>query len=67
VIDAAVSPDRKSFPRLTIIGPAATLSWLLLAILWIFFRQAFASGQNKPEERARLQVLKAAWKKNFFK
>jgi uncharacterized protein involved in exopolysaccharide biosynthesis len=67
VVDPAVSPDRKSFPRLTIIGPAATLSWLVLAILWIFFREAMAHAQDKPEERERLQVLKALWRKNPLK
>jgi tyrosine-protein kinase Etk/Wzc len=67
VIDSAVPPDRKSFPRLTIIGPAATLSWLLLAILWVFFRQGMARAQDRPEERERLQVLKAVWRKNLMK
>jgi uncharacterized protein involved in exopolysaccharide biosynthesis len=67
VIDAAVPPDRKSFPRLSIIGPAATLSWFVLAILWIFFRQAMTHAQDKPEERERLQALKAVWRKNPLK
>jgi tyrosine-protein kinase Etk/Wzc len=67
VIDSAVPPDRKSFPRLSIIGPAATLSWLLLAILWVFFRQGMARAQDRPEERERLQVLKAVWRKNLMK
>jgi tyrosine-protein kinase Etk/Wzc len=67
VIDSAVPPDRKSFPRLSIIGPIATLLWLLLAILWVFFRQAMARAQDKPQERERLQVLKAVWRKNLLK
>ncbi len=67
VVDSAVPPDRKSFPRLTIIGPAATLSWLLLAILWVFFRQGIARAQDRPEERERLQVLKAVWGKILLK
>lgn len=67
VVDVAVPPDRKSFPRLSIIGPAATLSWLLFAILWVFFRQGLARAQERPEERERLQVLKAVWGKNPLK
>jgi len=67
VVDLAVPPDRKSFPRLSIIGPAATLSWLLFAILWVFFRQGIARAQERPEERERLQVLKAVWGKNLLK
>lgn len=61
VVDAAVPPDRKSFPKLSVIVPAATLSWLLLAISWVFFRQGILRTQNHPEERERLQVLKAVW------
>jgi len=67
VVDPAVPPDRKSFPRLSIIVPASTLSWLLLAIFWVFFRQGILRTQDRPEERGRLRVLKAAWGKNPFK
>jgi uncharacterized protein involved in exopolysaccharide biosynthesis len=67
VIDAAVPPDRKSFPRMSIIVPAATAGWLLLAVLWIWFRQGISRAQNRPEEREQLQTLKAIWVKNPLK
>jgi uncharacterized protein involved in exopolysaccharide biosynthesis len=67
VVDPAVVPDRKSFPKLSIIGPVATLGWLLLVILWVFFRQGMARAQGTPEDRGRLQELKAVWRKNLIK
>jgi tyrosine-protein kinase Etk/Wzc len=67
VVDSAVPPDRKSFPRLSIIGPAVTLSWLMLAILWVYFRHGMERAQDRPHDRERLQVLKAVWRKSFLK
>jgi tyrosine-protein kinase Etk/Wzc len=67
VIDSAVPPDRKSFPKLSIIGPAATLSWLVLAILWVFFRQGMARVQDLPQDREKLRALKAVWRKSLLR
>jgi uncharacterized protein involved in exopolysaccharide biosynthesis len=36
VVDLAVVPDRKSFPRMSIILPIVTGAWLLLAFIWVF-------------------------------
>jgi tyrosine-protein kinase Etk/Wzc len=67
VVDAAVAPDRKSFPKLSIIGPAATLSWLLLAVFWVLFRYGLSRARNRPEDAERLQALKAIWRQSPFK
>jgi tyrosine-protein kinase Etk/Wzc len=67
VVDPAVPPDRKSFPRLSIVVPAATLSWLLLAIFWVLLRHGISQAQERPEDRERLQALKAIWGKNLLK
>jgi uncharacterized protein involved in exopolysaccharide biosynthesis len=67
VVDRAEVPDRKSFPRLTIIGPIATVSWLFLALCWVFIRYVMARAQERPEERERLEVLKSVWGKALLK
>ncbi|HLW53801.1 MAG TPA: Wzz/FepE/Etk N-terminal domain-containing protein [Candidatus Angelobacter sp.] len=62
VVDTAVEPDRRSFPRRTIIVLGATFAWLLLAICWVFFQ-----GVTKaPEDRNRLQTLKAVWRSGII-
>ena len=67
VVDPAVAPDRKSFPKLSIIGPAATLAWLLLAVFWVLFRHGLSQAKDRPGDRERLQTLKAIWGKSLFK
>jgi len=63
VVDAAVPPDRKSFPKLSIIVPAVTLVWLLLAVFWVLFQEGLRRARNRPEDRQRLQVLRTIWGK----
>jgi uncharacterized protein involved in exopolysaccharide biosynthesis len=65
VVDAAVVPDRKSFPKLSIIVPAATLSWFVVVILWVFFQHGIL--RTPPDERERLRALRAAWGRNHLK
>jgi uncharacterized protein involved in exopolysaccharide biosynthesis len=67
VVDLAVRPDKKSFPRLSIILPAATLAWLLLATCWVLFKHGLSRAQIHPVERERLQMLKAVWGSNPLK
>jgi len=67
VVDPAVPPDRKSFPRMSIIVPAATLSWFLLAVFWVLFRQGISRAEDRPEDRERMQTIKAIWGKDLLK
>lgn len=67
VVDPAAPPDRKSFPRFSIIVPAAIMAWLLLATLWILFRQGVSRARERPQDRDRLQVLKAVWGKGLMR
>jgi tyrosine-protein kinase Etk/Wzc len=67
VVDPAVSPDRKSFPRASIIVPAATIVWLMIAVFWVLLRQGISRAQTRPGDRERLQEVKAIWQRNPFK
>jgi uncharacterized protein involved in exopolysaccharide biosynthesis len=65
VVDAAALPDRKSFPRLSIIGPIATLAWLMLALIWVFFQHGIVNARTRPEDREKLRMLKTLWRNPF--
>ncbi|HEX7285313.1 MAG TPA: Wzz/FepE/Etk N-terminal domain-containing protein [Candidatus Angelobacter sp.] len=61
VVDPAVPPDRKSFPKVSIIVPAVSISWVLLAIFGILLREGIARAKKRPEDLQRLQMLKTLW------
>jgi uncharacterized protein involved in exopolysaccharide biosynthesis len=64
VVDPAVPPDRKSFPKLSLIVPAVTFVWLLLAIFGILFLEGLRRAHQRPEEYRRLQALRAIWQRD---
>lgn len=57
VVDRAVQPDRRSFPKRTILVLAVTFVWLVLAVSLVLLQAA----TDVPEERQRLQALKSTW------
>ena len=61
VVDPAVTPDRKSFPHMTIIVPVVTFVWILFAVFGILFSEGIRRAGQRPEDRQRFHVLKAAW------
>lgn len=61
VVDPAVPPDRKSFPRISIIVPAVTFVWVLLAVFGILFSEGIRRAGQRPEDYRRLQALRAIW------
>lgn len=62
VVDAAALPDHKSFPRISIIAPIATLAWLVLALAWVFFQHGLVNARTRPEDLEKLQMLKTIWR-----
>jgi uncharacterized protein involved in exopolysaccharide biosynthesis len=64
VVDPAVPPDKKSFPKPSLIVPGVTLIWILLAIFGILFSEGIRGGGGPPEDYRRLQALKTTWRRD---
>ena len=67
VVDPAVPPDKKSFPKLRLIVPGVTFVWVLLAIFGILFLEGIRRAGQRPEDYHRLQALKAIWQRDANK
>lgn len=62
VVDAAVVPDRKSFPKRSLITAIAFLVGLFGAVLWVLFDESMISAGKEPGRSRQLQGLFDAWK-----
>lgn len=67
VVDPAVAPDRKSFPKISLIVPAATVVWILLALFGILMMEGIRRAGERPENYRRLQMFKAIWQRDIIK
>lgn len=56
VVDAAVPPDKKSFPPRALIVVLMTLIAFMIAVLWVI---ALERWVQSPERQARMQALRA--------
>jgi tyrosine-protein kinase Etk/Wzc len=63
VVDPAVPPDKKSFPKISLIVPAATLIWFVLVISGILLLQGIRRASRRPEDYRKLQAFKRIWGK----
>jgi tyrosine-protein kinase Etk/Wzc len=61
VVDAAVAPDKRSFPPRTIIVIAVTVLSLFVAVFWVFLRERLAVAFELPENQRRLEAIKGRW------
>lgn len=61
VVDAAVPPDRKSFPPRTLIVLGATVFSFFVALFYLSLRQRFRIASELPENRQRVRILKGLW------
>lgn len=61
VVDPAVVPDMKSFPKIRIIVSAVTFIWILLAVFGILLMEGIRRASQRPEDYRRLQAFKALW------
>jgi len=63
VVDVAVPPDNRSFPKRTISVIAATLFSFFLACAWCIFMGRMRIRNEEPEVRQRLDALRATFRK----
>ncbi len=59
VLDPAVEPERRSWPRRTFILVMTTFVAFMLAVLWAFFREASERVAATPAGLAKLSMLKS--------
>jgi tyrosine-protein kinase Etk/Wzc len=64
VVDAAVTPDKKSFPKPSLVIPLTTLAGLLVAVFWVWFRDRFTQASARPGHREQLEAIKRHWRDN---
>jgi uncharacterized protein involved in exopolysaccharide biosynthesis len=62
VVDAAVPPDKRSFPHRLLIVIAVTVFAFFVASFWILLREGWARASDLPENRHRLDAIKERWK-----
>lgn len=62
VVDPAVLPDRRSFPKRGIIVAVATLAGFFIGILVALAQAGWSRLQEDPESRGKLTLLRHAWK-----
>ncbi len=58
VMDRAIEPDRKSKPRMALIVSLTALVGGLLAVIWVFVKEAGERARQNPEQASRLEVLR---------
>jgi tyrosine-protein kinase Etk/Wzc len=62
VVDAAVPPDKKSFPPRLLIVIAVTILSSCVAVFWILLMKGWARAFELPENRQRMEAIKERWK-----
>jgi len=67
VVDPAVLPDRKSFPKVSLIVPAVIFVWVLLALFSILMMEGIRRAEERPEDYRKLQAFKAIWQRDLRK
>jgi tyrosine-protein kinase Etk/Wzc len=63
VVDPAVVPDKKSSPHRTLIVIGMTILSFFAAVFWIIIRQGLNRAFELPENRRRLDAIKAHWRR----
>ena len=62
VVDAAVVPDRKSFPKRGIIVIVSTLVAFMLAAMWTLVAELIRRQQRDPQEAEKYRLLRQMWR-----
>jgi uncharacterized protein involved in exopolysaccharide biosynthesis len=62
VVDAAVPPDKRSFPPRTLIVLLLTLVGFFIACGWCVISESFRRMKNNPADRRRLEALRTAFR-----
>lgn len=61
VVDAAVPPDRKSFPPRILIVLGTSIFSFFVALFYLSLRQRFRIASELPENRQRVRILRGIW------
>ena len=59
VVDAAIPPEKKSFPRHLLMAAVAAVFGLILGVLCAFIKEAHSSARNDPTKSKKLASLRA--------
>lgn len=62
VVDRAVPPDARSFPKRTISVILAAFAGLFLSCTWVLFSNHLGGYRDDPDAARRLQDLRRAWR-----
>lgn len=62
VVDAAVTPDRRSSPHRLLIVLGSTILAFFISAFWVWIRKNLSSAFELPENRPRLQMITELWK-----
>jgi tyrosine-protein kinase Etk/Wzc len=62
VVDPAVPPDSRSYPKRTLTVLLAAFAALLLSCTWVVFSNHLGAKTDDPEAQQRLQDLRRAWR-----
>jgi capsule polysaccharide export protein KpsE/RkpR len=62
VVDAAVVPDKRSFPPRLLIVTGVTILSFFVAAFWIMLRERLARTFELPENHQRLHTIKGLWR-----
>jgi|HubBroStandDraft_5_1064220.scaffolds.fasta_scaffold01514_3 tyrosine-protein kinase Etk/Wzc len=62
VVDLAVPPDSRSYPKRTLTVLLAAFAALLLSCTWVVFSNHLGAKTDDPEAQQRLQDLRRAWR-----
>ena len=63
VVDTAVTPDRKASPHRTLIVIGAAILAFLVAVFYVIVRRGLELTFSVPENRERLDAIRAYWKR----
>lgn len=58
VVDPAIRPDKRSFPKRSILVMVATFCGFIVSLVWVVAADAWSRLKERPEERERLRVLR---------
>jgi len=62
VVDAAITPDRRSSPHRLLIVLGTTIFAFFVAAFWIWLRNRLGYSLDLPENRQRVRTIKSLWK-----
>lgn len=61
VVDPAIPPDKRSFPKRALIILCGTFLGLLVGVFYAFWQSALAQMKEDPEAASKLALLRRSW------